>query len=189
MKHFSAHQTSWCHLKIAADTLIFKQNRRDVDYLFSFTLILLLNQLPFFPLNFKTTKLSILTAAAARSGRLWMLTWQLQSTKAFFNAIVPISASIPWRNYTENIFCSGRNSSYRIWLWSIYLWGKINLQCFKLFMPRNFIKNVQTHHNGAARQMNNAPLSFQFKKKKVTHSGSLLEALPRYTALWATGWL
>jgi hypothetical protein len=32
-------------------------------------------------------------------------------------------------------------------------------------MPRNFIKNVQTHHNGAARHMNNVPLSSQFKKK------------------------
>lgn len=53
MKHFSAQWASWCHLKIAADTLIFKQNRRDVDYLFSFTLILLLNHLSFF---FQTLK-------------------------------------------------------------------------------------------------------------------------------------
>lgn len=49
MKHFfSAQQAFLCHFKIAADTLIFKQNRRDMDYLFSFTLILLLYQLPTF---------------------------------------------------------------------------------------------------------------------------------------------
>lgn len=56
MKHFfffPAQQAFLCHFKITADTLIFKQNRRDMDYLFSFTLILLLYQLPTFFLTLK----------------------------------------------------------------------------------------------------------------------------------------
>lgn len=133
MKHFSAQWASWCHLKIVADTLIFKQNRRDVDYLFSFTLILLLYHLSIFFSNFKTTKPSILPAASARSGRLWLSSWQLQSTSTFFSAVVPIPASIPRRNYMENIFCSGQNSSYSIWLWSLYLWAKL------IFNTSNFL--------------------------------------------------
>lgn len=132
IKHFSAQWASWCHLKIAADTLIFKQNRRDVDYLFFFTLILLLNHLSFF---FQTLKQQnspfyqrLLLEVAG-----WVPTWQLQSTKAFFSAVVPTPASIPRRNYTENIFCSGQNSSYNIWLWSLYLWAKL------IFNTSNFL--------------------------------------------------
>lgn len=120
----SAQPVSMCHFKIAADTLIFTQNRREMGDLFSFTLIWLLYQLPTFFFNVKTTRPYILIAASTWFIRSWMLTWHWQSTEAFFNAFLPIicfhiAMKLHWKYF---FFALGKTSHIEF-DYDLYIYG------------------------------------------------------------------
>lgn len=183
MKHFSAQWASWCHLKIVADTLIFKQNRRDVDYLFSFTLILLLNHLSIF---FQTLK----QQNPPFYQRLLLEVAGYDCQPDSYNPpelfSVPLSLSLlpSLGEITRKIFFALGKTHHIAFGYDLYIYGEINLQysnflCLVILSEMSKYIIMELPHTWKTFQF-----LLQFKRER--DSESLLEVLPGSAGLWAT---